>query len=189
MSNFIIPEKIRYLWGSHYTTPNWESRRNLSLPEFKRLREKQNHSKVIDQIENCVKWTCANFCMKKDKGKVTNPSLFTILEVFSNYFSAKFDVRKLHRYVSFQVCVTNCLKSHFPNYFDYFQIFVQKFNFGKNCHRTEFDFLKPIWQQILNLECQKFFSNFYQENGQNWNFCQEIGQNWKFSMFCMFNFG
>ena len=87
MSNFIIPEKIRYLWGSHYTTPNWESRRNLSLPEFKRLREKQKYSKVIDQIENCVKWTCANFCMKKAKGTVTNPSLVynfrSVLEIIS----------------------------------------------------------------------------------------------------------
>ena len=54
--------------------------------------------------------------MKKDKGKVTNPSLFTILEVFSNYFSAKFDVRKLHvlnkKTGMCQVC-TVCQKSGF----------------------------------------------------------------------------
>ena len=43
-------------------------------PNLKDWGKNKSYSKVIDQIENCVKWTCANFCMKA-KTKVTNLSL------------------------------------------------------------------------------------------------------------------
>ena len=67
-------------------------------PNLKDWGKNKKYSKVIDQIENCVKWTCANFCMKA-KAKVTNLYLqrkhyLRILTCFENYFSAKFDVRK-----------------------------------------------------------------------------------------------